>query len=373
MLAKILMISKPIVSPWDDSAKNIVRSQLLHSKKHSYRVLGTSTSLPPAEDVIVDPIYKGIGEYSPSLFQNLRVMIHGLRARGADIYHYFFAPNKVTSIAGRVQSFVANVKSVQTVCSRPLSFEKINDLLFCDKVIVLSQDTQKQMVNAGVDSDRLRHIRPGIEPLEELSVLERQEIRKEYGIKEDAPFVVFPGDYEFSSAAKTVGDTVPLLAKAFPNIKIVFACRIKREASKNIRDEIKNKILESGFSDRVIFLENVKDMPRFVGSADVAIMPSESLYAKMDVPLVLLEAMSQKVPIVVADVAPLNELLDFGAGLGVKPGSSNELAEAIGNILDNKTRSKEFGDLGAQTVNEYFSSESMTLSIEKVYNEVLGK
>lgn len=371
-MTEVLMISKPIVPPFDDSAKNIVVSQVTHGSKYRYRVLTPKGAAPPSPEVKTAAIYGDAGAYSPGLAQNLKVMLYGLRPRGADIYHYFFAPNTVSSLAGRVQQLFARVKSVQTVCSQPKSFDNIEKLLFADRVIVLSEMTRRLMAEAGIAAKRLVHIRPGIDFIARKTPAERAAIRTAHGIPADGPMVLFPGDYEFSSAAETVAAAVPLLAKSHPKATVVFACRIKRPPSVAIRDAIRAEIEGQGLGANVIFLERVDDMKHFVGAADAAIMPAESLYAKMDVPLVLLEAASQQVPLIVANVPPLSELLPFEMGLGVPPSNAGALAEAVGRILDNSKDAEQMGVAGAAAVRDVFGSKQAALKVESVYDEVMS-
>ena len=372
-MTEVLLVSKPIVPPFDDSAKNIVVSQVTYGSRYQYRVLTPKGAPAPAPNVRTAPIYGGAGAYSPGLSQNLKVMLYGLMPRGADIYHYFFAPNKVSSAAGRLQRLVAGVKSVQTVCSQPKSFENIEKLLFADRVIVLSEVTRRLMTAAGISAERLVHIRPGIDFIARKSEAERKAIRAAHGVPADGPMVLFPGDYEFSSAAQTVAGAIPLLAKSHPAAVTVFACRIKRAPSIAIRDAIRTELEGQGLASKVVFLERVEHMPDFVGAADVAIMPAESLYAKMDVPLVLLEAASQQVPLVLADVPPLSELLPFELGLGVPPSDPSALAAAVGRILDNPREAEQMGAAGAAAVKDAFNAKQASLKVESVYDEVMSK
>ena len=370
-MSEILMISKPIVPPYDDSAKNIVFSQVTLGERHRYRILATADAPSPSPRVTVAPIYGGAGAYSPGLAQNLRVMGYGLRRRGAALYHYFFAPNPVTSTAGRLQRAITRVKSVQTVCSIPGRFDTINSLLFSDKVIVLSEDTKSRMAAAGVDENRLVHIYPGIAPIERADDDTRRRIRQAHGVPDTGAMVLFPGDYEFSSAADTVARAVPRLAASFPDLTVVFACRIKRPPSLAERDRIRRRLAEAGLDERVVFLERVENMPAFVGAADVVVLPSESLFAKMDIPLVLLEAAAQQVPLVLADVPPLRELLRYGVGLGVPPADEAALADAVGQLLDNKKSATEMGEAGRAAVHDVFSAKKMADAVERVYDEVI--
>jgi glycosyltransferase involved in cell wall biosynthesis len=344
---------------------------VVYGERYGYRVLSTEGAKPPKPDVALDPIYPSAGSYSPGLKQNLRVMMHGLRPRGASIYHYFFAPNPISSLAGKLQCTVARIKSVQTVCSAPASFDKANRLFFGDVIIVLSEDTKHRMIEAGVQPALIHHIRPGIEPLEKQSPDKRMENRRKNGLPEKNPIVLFPGDYEFSEAARTVARATPLLAQAIPGLKVVFACRIKRPDSRIIRDEIANKLRQSGQSENALFPERVASMPDLVGAADVVILPSESLYAKMDVPLVLLEAMSQGVPLVLADVPPLNELLSYGTGMAIPPKDPEALAAAVKQILNNENLRLSLGEKGMATQREFFSAKNMARDVETIYDEVL--
>jgi glycosyltransferase involved in cell wall biosynthesis len=379
---EVLMISKPLIPPWDDSAKNIVRSQVTRGEKYTYRVL-TSKTMPDGigkdaaalfpDGVTAHPLYTVRGTYRPSFAQNLRVLTYGFLPRGASVYHYFFAPNPITSMAGRMLQTINRVKTVQTVCSRPASFDNISRLLFSDRVVVLSNETRNCMINAGVDEARIRMVRPCIEPIARPDREMVRRIRRDVGLPEDGPVVIFPGDYEFSSASDTVAGAVPLLKEKVKDITVVFACRLKTEASKAIRNRIRDEMQQAQCLPSVRFLESVPDMPSLLGSADAVIMPSESLYAKMDAPLVLLEAMSQEVPLVLADVPPLNELLEFGAGLGVPPGDSEALAAATRRLLETRTLREEIGEKGRQAVRDIFSAKTMTESIEMIYDEVLKR
>lgn len=379
-LREVLMISKPMIPPWDDSAKNIVRSQLMHSSKYAYRILtpASAKSMPmPGEfaelgsRLSLDPTYRGRGDYSPGIAENARVFLRGLRRGNASIYHYFFAPNPMTSAAGRIQKTVARVKTVQTVCSTPRDFRHGKRLLFTDLVIVLSEHTRTQLEAAGVDPGRIRRVRPGIEPLSKPDNGQKIKAKLENGLDPDKRIVLFPGDYEFSSAAETVARAAPLIARSFHDVLVVFACRMKGRDSIEIQERLRKRLILDGYGDRVKFLGRVENMPALVGSSDVVLMPSESLYGKMDVPLVLLEAMAQEVPLILADAPPLDELLSMGVGVGIAHGDAQAVAEATRKLLSRPIMAAEMGHLGAEAARNVFSVSAMARGIETIYDEVL--
>lgn len=368
---EILMISKPIAPPWNDSAKNIVRDQVRWGSRYAYRIMTTRDAPPVAGAAIPEPIYRTEGKLTGGIRQNARVMLRGLRPGAVRLYHYFFAPNRVTSLAGRAQALVAGVRTVQTICSTPASFEGAARLLFTDRVVALSKDTADRLEGAGVERRRIRLVRPGIDPIPRAPKPDRDAIRGKYGIPASGPAIFFPGDYEFSSAAATVAAAAPALLGSFPDAVLVFSCRLKTPAARERQDRIAREL--APFGDRIRFVNVAPDMPHLIGAADVALLPAETLYAKMDVPLVLLEAMSQEVPLVVADAPPLSELVALGAAHGTPPGDGAALASATASVLQNPDRAAGLGGAGARAVRELFSAARMAREVEGIYDELLER
>jgi glycosyltransferase involved in cell wall biosynthesis len=72
-----------------------------------------------------------------------------------------------------------------------------------------------------------------------------------------------------------------------------------------------------------------------------------------------------------ADVPPLGELLEFGAGLGVPPGDPQALTLATRRLLETRGLREELGEKGRRAVRDVFSAKTMTESIENIYDEVL--
>lgn len=97
----VLMVSKPIVPPWSDSGKNLVRDIVAHTPGYRFHVLVTRGAPAPFPDAVAEPIYGDAGAYAPSLAENLRVLRRLARPDRVPLYHFFFAPNPRTSTAAR--------------------------------------------------------------------------------------------------------------------------------------------------------------------------------------------------------------------------------------------------------------------------------
>lgn len=365
---QVFIISKPIVPPWNDSGKNIAKDLILHGGNYTYRVLTTKDfSFENAPHIRYERIYPSGGTFQAGLKQNIKVMFAGLRPKGAKIYHYFFAPNKLSSTAGKIQTSTARVKTVQTFCSRPTTYEGINKLIFTDKVIALSKDTYQQLYQAGVPKQKLVHIPPGITVPTIANEAEKQLLRKKYGFGAQK-IVLFPGDYEFSDTARKVADATPMILNETTDTVVVFACRSKTDASKEKKQQFIDQL--APHKDRIRFLDEIDDMPRFVSLASVLLLPQENMYAKMDIPLVVLEAMAQGVPVVVPEKGPLAELADGPNSPGICASHDN-IAPATIKYLTNLELAQTAGEAGKALINTKYNASEMAKAVENLYDELL--
>lgn len=365
----VLMISKPVEPPWNDSGKNIVRDVARHGSRYTYHVMTTRGAEPPGPQCVVEPIYGDAGAYTPGLAQNLRVLMRLLRPDRSDIHHYFFAPNPRTSTVAKLVTAVRGRPTVQTVSSSPATYEGVERLCFGDRVVALSSYNRRKLGEAGVRG--VVHVPPGIPVPDLRGPDDRAATRARWGLPTDRPVVLFAGDYQFSSASTVLADAIPRVL-AGRAAHFVYACRIKQEASRAIEVGVRESILAAGVGESVTFLNEVDDMEALIAASDLSTMPSESLYAKMDLPLVLLECLAQQVPLVVADVEPLVEVLAGGTewGRAVPPKDPAALAAALGELLDAPERLRAMGEAGRRAVAARWSAQAMAAAYEDIYDEV---
>ena len=96
---RILLVSKPLGPPWNDSSKNLVRDLALGLARHEARGFGRRTGPERLGNVELEPLYPAKQDgFSPALRDNARVLFRLVGGRGADLFHFFFAP-KVGSVA----------------------------------------------------------------------------------------------------------------------------------------------------------------------------------------------------------------------------------------------------------------------------------
>lgn len=134
-----------------------------------------------------------------------------------------------------------------------------------------------------------------------------------------------------------------------------------------LRDQLETEARRRGLQKRVIFLGWRDDVPHLLRALDIFLMPS----LMEGFGLVLLEAMSQRVPGIASDVSALPELVAAGeTGLLIPPKDVDALAQGMRTLLDDRPLRLHMGMLAEDRVTKHFSAQRMadeTLAVYKQY------
>jgi len=132
-------------------------------------------------------------------------------------------------------------------------------------------------------------------------------------------------------------------------------------------DDLRRLASRLGVADRVCWLGWRGDAADLMAAFDVFLLPS----LREGFGLVLLEAMSRRLPIVASRVRAIPEIVIAGeTGNLVEPRNADELAKAITRLLNDRALRKYMGLLGAARLEERFSIERMTNGTMAVYEKV---
>jgi glycosyltransferase involved in cell wall biosynthesis len=100
----------------------------------------------------------------------------------------------------------------------------------------------------------------------------------------------------------------------------------------------------------------------------------DSLYAKVDTPYVLLEAMALGRPVIVSNLPPLQELAALGDGSIVVPkGDPEATAEAMARLAADPDDAARLGESARATIAHSFSLTRMARAYETLYDELLTR
>lgn len=149
------------------------------------------------------------------------------------------------------------------------------------------------------------------------------------------------------------------------HFKIIFAGGVADNQRKRFM-EIEKYIEDNNLSNIVSFIGNVDDVPTFMNSIDICVIPSRT----EGFGLTLIEAMIMGVPCIASNVEGLAELVNLvGFGELFDAGKADSLAEAIIKTIDNIDCIKEKASIKKDEVKKQFSIDKMCTLLEKVYSE----
>ena len=130
-----------------------------------------------------------------------------------------------------------------------------------------------------------------------------------------------------------------------------------------MESKLRTKTVELGLAGKVIFKGHVSDVRSYLEVADLFVLSSD----KEGLPLSLGEAMAYGVPCIATDVGGNKEIVSHGqTGLLVKPGSPEQLAEAIEYLLAHPEERSRMGVNARRRVQEHFNIEDSMRRLKRV-------
>lgn len=368
---RVLFVSKPVVPPFRDGTKCLVRDVSLHLTRYAPAVMSTddrpplSASAEGEHAVELLPVYRSAGSYAPALTANARAAAYLVLRSRAELWHFVFAPNPKSTAVGRVARAIRRVPVVQTVASAPRRF--VPDVFFGDVVVAQSRATEAAIRDAfdaaSRPAPRLRIVPPPLGPLTARTAAEVRTTIAPLDVPDGAPLFVYPGDLEVSTAADTVARAAPLIERALPHAVVVFACRQKTPAAARVEEELRARL----DGHRVRFVRET-DLLALYARTTAVLFPVDDLWGKVDLPIAVLEAMRLGVPVIAADVGPL---LDLEGVVRVAPGDADGLAAgAVKLVTDNAHRARMI-DEARRYVDARHDAAVVARAYETVYDELL--
>ncbi|MDP3277643.1 MAG: glycosyltransferase [Deltaproteobacteria bacterium] len=315
-MREVLFVSKPVAPPWTDSNKNLVRDLARGLTRYRPRVLTPADS--PLAGVTSERVYAQAGLYAPSRAANARVFARLALGPSVALWHFFFAPNPVTLVAGRAVALAKRMqhRTIHTIASAPDSLEAVVSQLFAKRVVVLSSHTRRRLDSVGVQCTVI----PPALTVPSVLPEQIQAMRDRYALHE--PYVLYAGDLEFGNGAQTF-----IRAAAADRSRLhVIAARPKTLAARDAQERLKREAIALGA--RVEWLGEIQDIHAVIAGASVLSLVTDTLHAKMDWPLVLLESLVLGVPCVVGESSAAEELSASGACEAIRNGDPQALMYA---------------------------------------------
>ncbi len=186
--------------------------------------------------------------------------------------------------------------------------------------------------------------------------------RLELGLPLHRPIVGTLGNFTPTKGHAVFVAALPYLKRIFPDLVGVLAGEGPRRA------EVERQALALQLGESIRFLGSVPDAFTLLRALDVFVLASEV----EGLPLVVLEAMSQGIPVVSTDVGGVPEAVRPGyTGYLVEPGNPVVVAEAVARILADPVEAATMGGAARASFDRRFSLPVMLRAHEDLYERVV--
>lgn len=235
---------------------------------------------------------------------------------------------------------------------------KVYRNILCDRLIGVSDCVVRNMVFSGASSHKTIMIYNGIEGEFWTDIKGKKKLKSD--------------EFKIGCIAridpKVKGQDILLEAiRLLLEKDINVTCLLAGEVSTLQKEDYNNLlkyIEEYNLTSHIEFLGNVTDVPRFLKTIDICVVPSRS----EGFGLALVEAMSMGVPVIASDIDGPKEIIDkFGVGMKFVPGNAHSLAQAIEETIIDYQDKKSDAIQHMMQIQETFSMDRMCRNLLEVY------
>jgi glycosyltransferase involved in cell wall biosynthesis len=193
----------------------------------------------------------------------------------------------------------------------------------------------------------------------------RERSRREFGFPDGRPLLGSAGMIVDNKRFDVLIDAFARIRNECGDMCLLIA---GEERDPELSARLRKMTSRYGITDRVFFLGGYKDMPGFLSSLDLFVLPS----AREGFSRVLLEAMSCGLPVITTDVPGNNEAVEDGVtGTLVPPDDPRRLALAIKEMAGDKEMMSRTGEAAREHVKKSFSIQKHTREVQELYDELL--
>ena len=189
-------------------------------------------------------------------------------------------------------------------------------------------------------------------------------IRKSEEIKQEPYQLVTIGRLAFHKNIQVAIKAIKIVKKSFPKVSLVII------GDGEYRKNLEKLVNELDLHDNIVFKGQTleEDKIKLLASSHALIFPSfiEGFG------IVILEAFTQKKPVLVSNVRPMTDIVEHQkTGLVLPANDEKAWAQAIEHILGNLQETQKMGENGRKVLEERYGHEKMNRKILEMYDEVI--
>lgn len=232
---------------------------------------------------------------------------------------------------------------------------------FFDRIVAVSNEVKKDMLRYKIPEAKIRVVDNGIALERFAKLVETNIMKNQLGFDEKIRIIGTIGSLKIEKGH------IYLLEAARQILDIVRDLRFLIIGDGPLRKALEEKSEKLGIEKQVIFMGQRKDIPELLVAMDIFVLPS----IKEGLPIALLEAMAARRPVIATRVGAIAKVIENkDIGILVEPKNTNELRDAIMNLLSDPGRMDRLAREGFRRVCTDFSSDEMGKNYLKLYNEL---
>jgi len=243
-----------------------------------------------------------------------------------------------------------------------------------DMIVTVSNAMKDELIGLGFPAEKIRVVYNGVDPQkyskEEVSDKKMQEVRQQYGLKDNDIMVLFLGRLVWVKGVDKLIAAIPHVLQKVPDAKLVIVGL--GDMREYLEKMVQNLKLQDVVKFRFEFIPEEERIAHYA-ACDVAVFPS--IYEPFGI--VALEAMSMQKPVVVgaSGVSGMREVVvpagQEQCGFHVNPNDPTDIAWAIVNAVQDPQRKLQLGQNGRKKVLQEFSWDVIAKKTVQFYNELL--
>lgn len=308
-----------------------------------------------------------------SPLSNVRTLWQACRLVSRDRFDVVTTGQSIGGLLGRVAGALAGVPVLHVIhvyaCRDDLPrwkrfiFRQIERGLdpITARYVAVSEATKQFGVDRGLFAPHRAAVIPNGVPQPPAAIDPPDVVRRELGLAPDALVVATPARFEPQKGLHFLLEAAARVTARVP------AARFLIVGDGPLRSQLEEQAQRLGLTEKVVFAGWRNDVQRVLSAADLMALPS--LWEAM--PLTILEAMAVGCAVVATDVGGVKEVVeDQRSGRVVPPGDPAALADAMTELLIDRSTRSQLAQAGRERYERAFTLPHMVRQYEALLTEV---